>query len=87
MGISPSLNQGQLLWRHSHTTDMGNLNQYVDVVLHDICAYGCLWRPRSLEARTYDDGLNSFRSVDLRDSYVISTSCVSSHELLFGTRT
>ena len=34
---------------------------------------------RSLEARTYDDGMNTFSSVDTRESYVISAGCVWGH--------
>ena len=31
----------------------------------------------------YGNGVNSFSSVDLRDSYLFSVGCVSSHEAIF----
>ena len=40
---------------------------------------GCFGRSRSLEMRTDDDGVNSFSSIDLRDSYVISACSMLSH--------
>ena len=62
-------------------------NRFLEVVLvlkfHATFVWGHLagwfrWSS-SLEARTYDDGMNTFSSVDTRESYVISAGCVSSH--------
>ena len=47
---------------------------------------GCLGRSRSLDARTDAGGENSFSRVVFNVSYVISSSCVSSHgEIVWNT--